>query len=248
MLNFKNPTSPKLSPLGKLKLVIGCGTSGTDEQLIFKEYICYKIYNLLNPMSFRAKLVKVNYTDSRGKMKAFSQYAFLLEDDGAMAVRNNCVQKKVTNLNTESTDRNTMTLVALFEYLISNGDWSVPGNHNIKLIFPKDDKNAMPFAVPYDFDHSGLVNAEYATPSEVLGTESVTERVYRGFPRAMEELEMAFDVFRAQKENIYSLIRNFTLLKDKTRKEMTDYLEDFYKIINNKNQAKSTFIDNARKN
>ena len=47
LLNFHNPTSPKLNQLGKLKLVIGCGTSGEDEQLIFKEYLIYKIYNLL---------------------------------------------------------------------------------------------------------------------------------------------------------------------------------------------------------
>ncbi|MES1198181.1 MAG: hypothetical protein ABUL41_02785 [Chitinophagaceae bacterium] len=246
MLNFHNPTSPFLNPLGKIKLVIGCGTSSEDEQLIFKEYLIYKIYNLLEEKSFRARLIKVNYRDTRGKIKPFSQFAFMIEDDDDMAARNNCVKKEEKTVLTENTERSLMTKVAVFEYFISNTDWSVPNNHNIKLIYSKTNEQALPFSVPYDFDHSGLVNADYAMPSEIIGTEKVTERVYRGWPRTMEELEVTFDIFRKQKENIYSLINNFALLKEKTRKGMISYLEDFYKTINSKNQAKTIFIDNAR--
>jgi hypothetical protein len=47
MMSFRNSTSPRLSPLGKLKLVIGCGTNGNDEQLLLKEYLIYRIYNQL---------------------------------------------------------------------------------------------------------------------------------------------------------------------------------------------------------
>jgi hypothetical protein len=39
---------------------------------------------------------------------------------------------------------------------------------------------------------------------------------------------------------------NFAPLKERTRKEAVDYLEEFYKTINNKAQVKSVFIDNAR--
>jgi hypothetical protein len=101
--------------------------------------------------------------------------------------------------------------------------------------------------VPYDFDHSGFVNAGYALPNELLGTEKVTERVYRGFPRNMEELEACFDQFRKQKEGIYSLIRNFPHLKDRVKRELTDFTDEFYKTINDKNQVKAIFIDNARR-
>jgi len=41
---------------------------------------------------------------------------------------------------------------------------------------------------------------------------------------------------------------NFTMLKEKYRKEIVEYLNDFYKIINDKKKAKSVFIDNARSN
>ena len=246
MLNFHNPTSPKLKSLGKLKLVIGCGSSTENEQLILKEYLIYKIYNLLETKSFRVRLLKTNYQDSRGKMKPFSQYAFLIEDAQDMAQRNNCIQKKDQKWQTESTDRKTMTMVAVFEYMISNGDWSVPANHNTKLIFPKGGEGSIPYVVPYDFDHSGFVNASYATPNELLGTESVTERVYRGFSRTMEELQTTFEIYKNKKEAITSLVMNFTLLKERTRKEIISYLNEFYKTINDKRQVQSIFIDNAR--
>lgn len=244
MLNFHNPTSPKLNQLGKLKLVIGCGTASEDEQLILKEYLAYKIYNLLTEKSFRVRLLRVNYRDTRNKMKPFSQYAFLIEDDGDMAARNGCVKKDISVMTSERTDRATMTMVAVFQYMISNGDWSVQ-NHNLKLMYDKKNEKALPFAIPYDFDHSGLVNAGYALPDEQLGTETVTERVYRGHKRAMEELQAVFEVFRKQRENINSLVMNFSFLKERTRKATVEYLDEFYKTINNKNMVQYLFIDNA---
>ena len=246
MLNFHNPTSPTLNNLGKLKLVIGCGTAGDDEQLLLKEYLIYKIYNLLTPKSFRVRLLKVNYQDSRSKMKTFSQYAFLIEDDAEMARRNGCIKNKDQQWQTERTDRNTMTMVAVFEYMISNGDWSVPNNHNIKLIFEKENIGALPYVVAYDFDHSGFVNASYALPNELLETETVTERVYRGFKRNMDELQATFEIYRKQKEAILSLIMNFSPLKEKERKELVAYLEEFYKTINDRRKVQSIFIDNSR--
>ena len=246
MMDFSNSTSPRLSPLGKLKLVIGCGSNGNDEQLVLKEYLIYKIYNQLEEKSFRVRLLKVNYKDSRGKVKPYTQYAFLIEDDKDMAARNNCERKPKASYAMESTNRELMTKVAVFEYMISNGDWSVPNNHNIRLIHSKENQYDLPYAVPYDFDHSGFVNASYATPNELLGTESVTERVYRGFPRTMEELQKTFDVFRAKKATISSLISNFSLLNARNKKELTSYVDEFYEIIEDSRKVKSIFIDNAR--
>lgn len=246
MLNFRNPGSPRLHSLGKLKMVIGCGVNETDETLILKEYLVYKIYNLIDDRSFRVRLMRVNYTDSRNKIKPFSQYAFLIEDDADMAKRNGCVKKKEVKLMTEATNRDMMTTVAIFQYMIGNTDWAVPNNHNVKLIYDKERKLAPPFVVPYDFDYSGLVDASYAVPNEVIGTEKVTERVYRGFPRTMEEIGLSLEVFVNKKEAIFQLINNFPLLSVKIKKEMTGYLEEFYEFINDKRKVRSVFVENAR--
>ena len=246
-LNFRQNKSKLLSKLGTLKMVIGCGNRADDEQLLLREYLVYKIYNLLEEKSFRVRLLHVNFNDSRGKMKPFSQYAFLIEDDSDLARRHACIKKEKTQVMTEATNRHLTTKVSVFQYMISNGDWSIPANHNIKLIYDSKNSNAAPFAIPYDFDHSGFVNAAYALPNELLGTEKVTERVYRGFPRNMEELQLVFDDFRKQKDNIYKLIQNFTLLKERARKDILEYLDEFYKTINNRTLVQSIFIDNARR-
>ena len=75
------------------------------------------------------------------------------------------------------------TLVALFQYLIANTDFSPVAAldnrdccHNSKLIVQRD----RTFAVPYDFDMSGLVNAGYAGPNPIVQNFNVRKRVYLG--------------------------------------------------------------------
>ena len=246
-IDFNNGTPQSLSLLGKLKLVIGCGTRGNDEQLLIKEFLIYKIYNILEDKSFRVRLVKLNYQDSKNHMKSFSQLAFLIEDDKDLAARTGCIKKTKAQYLTEQTDRALMTKVAVFEYMIGNGDWSVPNNHNIKLVFNKESPLSLPYAIPYDFDHSGLVNASYALPQEELGNQSVTERVYRGFPRNMDELQASFDVFKSKKDKINSLINNCAYLTSRNKEEMIDYIEEFYKTINDRKKVQYIFINNARR-
>lgn len=246
-LNFRAAPS-RLSPLNKLKLVSGCNTAAEDERLALKEYLAYKIYNLLTDMSFRVRLAHVTYEDTRGKAKTYTQYGYLIEEIKATAKRNHCKEIKNKPYLQEKTNRQQMTLVSLFEYMIGNTDWSTPNYHNIKLLGQKKDLNSPPYVVPYDFDYCGLVNAYYAVTSDVLGGGEVTVRIYRGFPRSMEELQDAFNIFNQQKENIKDLIMNFEPLPVKHRKDMMNYIEDFYKTINDKKQAQKIFIDEARNN
>lgn len=246
MLEFHNTTSPLLYQLSRLKLVVGCGPSSQDEQLVLKEFLLYKIYQLFEEKSFNVRLVRVNYNDSKGKMKPYTQFAFMLEDVDDMAKRNGCKASKKISFQISEMVPEIMSIVDIFEYMIGNTDWSVPGNHNIKMIYPRDDETAKVVPVPYDFDNSGFVNAYYSVPNEILGITAVTQRVYRGLSRPMSELQRTLDVFRAKKESMYSLINNFEHLNDKSKKEIINYLNDFYKIIDNENSVKSIFIERTR--
>ena len=248
MLNFRLGNSPRLRPLRKLKLVCGCATSNDDEQLIIKEYLAYKMYNMLTEKSFRVRLVRIKYEDTKGKIKPYTQFGFLLEDVDELAARNKCVEVEGGQWLTESTDRDQMTLVAIFEYMIGNTDWSVPHYHNVKLMRPVSSPNAAPYVVPYDFNNAGVVNAPYALPQEILGIESVRERLYRGFPRTMEELEKVIEIFLKKKTDVWALVNNCAWLNNKYKKEVLGYMESFYKVIESKSLVKYTFIDNARTN
>lgn len=244
-IDFRTPNSP-LQNLGRLKLVISCGRNSGNEELLFREYLCYKIYNLLEDKSFRVRLLNVTYEDESGKNKPLTQHAFLIEDDAEMARRNDCKKKKndIAYFD-ESTNRELMNKVAMFEYFIANTDWSVRG-HNIELIFKRKDDAALPFAVPYDFDFSGFVDAPYSATSPVIGDQPVTERIYRGYPRTMEELNKTIQLFKDKKEAIYQLINSFTLLDESVRKKLIDYSDEFYKTISDPDQVQKVFIDGAR--
>jgi len=245
-LNFHNPTSPKFYPLNSLKLVCPCSQDNFSDQLVIKEYLVYKIYNLLTDRSFRVRLLNLTCEDAVGKKKTYSSHGFVIEDVKALAKRNECKELKNVRAHSESTDREQMTMVAVFQYMIGNTDWGVSVNHNTVLIQPKKDSLAMPYVIPYDFDYAGLVNAAYAVPNEGLDIQDVRQRLYRGFPRTLDELNGAILLFNNKKEKVYSLINACEPLNEKNKKEMIRYLDDFYKIINNKNQVKYIFIDQAR--
>lgn len=245
-LLFRNPTSPRLAPLKTLKLVNICRFNQADKQLLLKEYLIYKMYNLLTDKSFRVRLLNITFEDSKGSKKSFTQYGFVVENVDAVAKRNKCKEMNNIKIDQETSDRPNMTQVALFEYMIGNTDWSVWNNHNIKLLYQKKDSTAKPFALPYDFDNAGLVNADYAVPDPLMGIETVTERVYRGYPRSAEELNTAIQVFNSKKDKIYELINNLEPLSSNVKKNTISYLDDFYKTINNPKDVKYVFITKAR--
>lgn len=246
-LSFRNSTSPRLSSLNALKLVSVCQPNSRYGQLLLKEYLVYKIYNLLTAKSFLVRLAQVTYKDSKGKKKPFTQYAFFVEDVDAMAKRNRCKEWKNGTLTYDLLDREQMTMMSVFQYFIGNTDWGLINFHNLKIINSRKDSSAKPYPVPYDFDHSGVVDAEYATPSPLLSIETVSQRLYRGVPRSVNELREVFDVFEKQKEKIYDLVKGFTLLDNQTRNKMIAYFKEFYDTINKKRDVESIFIRNARK-
>jgi hypothetical protein len=247
-ITFKSADAQVLSPLGALKLVNTCNVKQNNYEYLLKEYLVYKIYNLLTEKSLRVRLLHIRFVDSSGKRKPINEFGFLIEDVKAMAERNQCIERKRNVEHTESTDRKQMTRVALFEYMIGNLDWSVPVRHNIKLIVPEQDSNAVVFPVPYDFDYSGLVKTDYSIPPPELNLEDVTVRYYRGFPRTMQELQDVANEFLQQKTAIYKLIKEFEPLSAASRKQMITYLDGFFATLSKPNVMKLEFIENARRN
>lgn len=246
--DFNNKEFPAFSKLGTLKLVGGCGTSERDEQYVLKEYLVYKIYNLLTDLSFRVRLMHVNYNDTKGKAKPYTQYAFFIEDIDDLAKRNKCRKKEEVKFSHHHLDREQAFFVYLFQYMIGNTDWSMPFYHNIKLVVDRKDTFSRPYPIAYDFDMTGLVNPPYGTGNQELGLEKLTDRLYRGYQRSIEEVDATVKIFCEREEAIYSLIRNFSLLSPKNRNEMLAFLGDFFTQVKNKKRLKDICVDNALKN
>ncbi len=247
-VDFKYEKSSPFSKLGTLKMVGGCGSAASHEQYLLKEYLVYKIYNLLTDMSFRVRLLNVDYVDTKGKVKPYTQYAFLIEDVDDLAKRNQCIEKELVRFSPLGMQRDQTTLLYLFQYMIGNTDWSIPYYHNIKLLVQKKDTMTMPFPVAYDFDITGLVNPPYGGPPPDLGIERLTQRLYRGYERTLAEIETTAKIFIDKEEAIYALINQFEPLTAASKKEMIEFLNGFYKTIKNKKELKSLFVDGALTN
>ena len=215
------------------------------DQTLLKEYLVYKIYNLITDKSFRVRLLNVNYNDTRGKVKPYEQYAFLIEDVDDLAKRHQCKKQEQGKFFPDFINREQATLVYMFQYMIGNTDWSVPFYHNIKLMIEKNDSLAKPYPVAYDFDMTGLVNPSYGEPHPDLGLKNLRQRLYRGYKRSLDEIEAAAKIFLEKKEAIYELINNFELLNTGSKKEMLTFLKEFYAEISNTRDLKYIFVDNA---
>jgi hypothetical protein len=225
----------------KLKLVMPC----QGDEYVVHEWLVYKLYNLITPKSFKARLTRVTLADDKSK-KNTSFYGILLEEEEQMATRNNEVSVN-RKINPESIQQQDFLTMAMFQYLIGNTDWSTQYLQNIKLIAP--DSATLPSPVAYDFDHAGIVDAPYALPAEELRMSSVRERRYRGY--CMEDLQK-FDpviaLYNKLKPAIYDLYTNCTLLDAGYKKSTIKFLDDFYATINDPSAFKKEFSYPCDKN
>ena len=80
------PAGSPFAGEGDLKLVTHCRTRDASfEQYVMREFMVYRLYNMITPVSFRARLARVTYVDLAGKQDSITRYAFFLEDDKRLA-------------------------------------------------------------------------------------------------------------------------------------------------------------------
>ncbi|MBD3649471.1 MAG: hypothetical protein HUJ31_18920 [Pseudomonadales bacterium] len=182
------------------------------------------------------------------------RFGFLIEDDDALAERLRAKHVKPKSISHDSLDPEAATLAAVFEYFIGNLDFSLTDNHgdescchNVKLMLLEDGRH---LPVPYDFDMSGMVDAPYAMPPVALtkayDLRSVRNRLYRGFCSPPELLTKTLSKFRERREEIYALVHTQELLKEKERRYLRRFIEDFYKDIEGERSIERNFVDRMR--
>jgi hypothetical protein len=224
-----------------LKLTVQCRGGRSWANYVLEEYLIYRSYNLLTDKSFRVRLAHVTYADATGKHAPETRNAFFVEDDDRMARRNQAGVLAVKGARQGDMDSAQMALTAVFQYMIGNTDWAVSALHNIVII--RDSTHEL-FAVPYDFDWSGVIWTPYARPDERLGIPTVRERLFRGACRTPAQLAAAFAPFNQQKDAIYGLYRGMIAegLEPKRVEQALDYYDEFYKTINDAGRVRRAFI------
>jgi hypothetical protein len=223
-----------------LKLGTGCENSKEYEQITLREYLPYPMFNLLTPLSFRARLARATYVDEKSGKKSAARYALFIEHENEVARRNEGRIVELPRLVFKDLDEQTVTRMMLFEYMIGNTDLSIWALHNVRVI-QKPNRTLLP--VPYDFDLSGLVHAPYAIPDRRLGLRSVVDRRYRGPCQSADELDAAAAPFRAKRTDMLALIESTRDLEPPVRSEVKDYVEGFFRSIDKPLSIKKALVD-----
>jgi hypothetical protein len=247
-LNFKKKqvVGTVFEGIDKVKLVTHCRSKQKRyQQYVVKEYLVYRAFNIVTDTSLRARLVQIKYEDPVDERNTVESYAIFIEPDEAFEERLNATRTDQKYLFPDSTSYKHMGKLAFFQYLIGNTDWAVTTQHNIRLFNILPDQP--PHAIPYDFDWCGAVITHYAVPLPRFGTQSVTERIFRGQCRPLEDFQETAEFFNSKKDEIFALYDEFPLLSKKEDRFMTKYLQDFYKTINSNKLIKIEILDNCLK-
>lgn len=234
-----------------LKIVTHCRSSNNFRKYVAQEYGIYKALNALTDVSFRVRHINVIYRDTERSDAEIKEQGFLIESIGEVASRTNLERQRVPRVEITQLDPRYATLSALFHFMVGNTDWSVKLSpdeadccHNGRVL-SEPGKSTGWKIVPYDFDQAGIVNAKYAVPAPQLGIRSVRQRLYRGRCIHNDQLDSVVRLFNERRGKIEE-----ALFPAGTRKAKSavDYVDSFYRIINDARQRQRSIENRCLSN
>lgn len=229
-----------------LKLVMPCLTSKGNNDLVVKEYLCYKLYEEISPYNFSTRLMDLTLTDNRNrKSKTYNLRAFIIEDDKQVAKRSNGKILKGFQRNPLFQQDSIAAMQDVFQYMIGNTDWSSVMQHNVKvMLLPSKVK----VPIPYDYDMTGLVNAPYAVVKESMPIKNVRERHFRGYCRNKEVDEYVRLKYLELEPSLWKTVRSVEdYLDPKDALVVENYLKDFFSLVKNKTRFDENISQKCRK-
>ena len=227
----------------KYKLVCQCKKGTLYNQLILKEFLAYKLYNIITPYSFQVHLVKINFINTKnGKIN--QQFAFIIEPIASLAKRNKSQAIVITEDANNNLDAQMTINMSMFQYLIGNADWGIQFMHNVKLLQSANNKALLP--VPYDFDFSGLVNAPYAKPNPIFPANCVQDRHF--FARGCNEvaLRKSIQLFVDHETEIINTVANMPHLDKACIRAINNYFKAFFELIKDEKAIKKAFHSSSK--
>ena len=221
----------------KLKLVTTC----QYDRYVVDEYLIYKMYNLVTERSFKVRLVNIDYFDTVKGRKLFTGYSFFIEDEDRVAERNNSteVKKLMTPYALESESFRKM---AFFQYMTGNKDWYVTSQRNLVLMQPND-STQLPYAVPYDFDFSAFIDADYTKPRNVPDNYLASRRVYKGLCYTLAEYNDVINYYKALRPQIDALIDEIPHVSKSDKTGHHSYIDSFFEIVADNDLFRQEFLD-----
>lgn len=229
-----------------LKLVLPCKQQVKDNSLIMKEFICYQMYEPISKYTFNTRLANIVFTDKNNKKVNGVQFmGYFIEDDDVVAKRHKGKVVEDLKLHPKALQDSSSIRHDMFQYMVANTDWSTTFLHNAKVIQLNESKQYIPLA--YDFDMSGFVNAPYATVNADLGITSVRERLYRGFCRSEDVMQVIRKEYIAKENEINEIIKRYeNSFEPKEFAGIKKYMDDFFTTFKSDSKFKYEIIQKCR--
>ncbi len=220
-----------LLPFNKFKLVTPCiEDPEKGEELVLREMLAYKIYNQLTEKSFKTQLVRLTYIDQNGAVEPQILYGFIIEPTDEIMYRLQVQECECYNIDSTLMNEDQYQLQSLFQQMIGNQDWDWDALRNIKLVQPSEGDGM--YLIPYDFDFSELVNADYAVAKEIpLDRDQLSKATLSG-----KLSKIVLDRIIHKKEAIFKVIEDFPLLERTFKREIEGRIKSFFKILEAENK------------
>lgn len=252
LLNFKKKEVEGTLFAGqdKIKLVTHCGKGRHYSDAVIREYLAYRIHNLLTEISYRVRLVSITYIDTARKNEEFTNYGILLEHRDALATRTGMTVAEVRTVPVKKLQPQFTNLTSLFHYFIGNSDFShyapePDGNccHNHTVLRgPGGDY----YSVPYDFDMSGFVRAPHSAPPSRSPLKHVRQRRYQGFCDYNEHIHANVALFQARRSEIVALTSGETRQRPAETKSLFKFVDRFFAAVETPKKVAKKLLRNCK--
>lgn len=205
-----------------------------------KEYLAYRLFNVITDRSFRARLATATYVDSASNKPVATRVAMFIESEDDISARIGAKIRELRGAMFDDVEKHQLLLAMLFQYAIGNTDISLYALHNMRIA-AGGDGTMIPLI--YDFDFSGMVNTHYATPDPRMGIRTVRERKYRGPCATVEEYQAAAQQFLLKKNEFMAEIAAVPGLSSRDQKDVAEYLKEFYDVLEDPRRFKREIMD-----
>ena len=230
----------------KVKLVTHCQNSSRYAEVLLREYVAYRLLNVMTDASFRVRLLRITYVENERNRDDDVRYGFIIEHRDRLAKRMGKSVLEIPGTSTRSLNPEYANTVSMYHYLIGNTDFSpVKGVqdeaccHNHVLF---GNEGELVWSVPYDFDQAGLVDAPHAGPSKRFKLRDVKQRLYRGRCDYNDQLTESIANYNEKREEIMAVVREVDDASNRSEKTMSKYVDKFYDVINSDRRVKGEFI------
>jgi hypothetical protein len=235
----------------KLKIVTHCRGGDQHETYLQQEFGIYRAYNELTDLSFRARWISATFKDTDGKNEVETFPAFFIESIQEVAERHGMERVPLNRIKISSLDPVAANRGELFQFLIGNTDWSMLQGPDEEGCCHNGEALAAPgsttgwVVIPYDFDQAGLIDTRYAKPAADLRIRKVTQRLYRGLCRFIDELDPTIAMFNERRPVLEPHLVPATI-SERDQKTAREFVDEFYEIVNDPKQKERRILADCR--